>query len=112
MSCALFEVCFLDYDITLCRFPGKEILVFVEITLSNSHEGLYLSSWNFYCIVHLFKIMFIHSLALGIFSVCEFSNPGVSNADGNIGADNYEKKKRYVNKLCETADNFRVVSCN
>lgn len=56
--------------------------------------------------------MFIRSLALGIFSVYKFSNPGVSNTDDNIGADNYEKKKRYVNKLCESADNFRVVSCN
>lgn len=46
------------------------------------------------------------------FSVYEFSNPSVCNAEGNIAAVYYEKKKRYVCKLYGTADNFKVVSCN
>lgn len=50
------------------------------------------SSGIFYSIAHLFKIMFIHSLALCIFSVYELSNPDICNADGNIGANNDEKR--------------------
>lgn len=62
-SCALFEVCSLDYDVTFHRFPAKEILIFIEITLNNSHEGLYMRFWNFLLYCPLFKIMFVHSLA-------------------------------------------------